>query len=130
MAHSSSKFMYYSRRLTILQTNIDHAPVDGLKHLRTVNCRNRKRIKMDKLTDRPAGKRTNKPTDERMTEERERERERGGEGRERERGGERGGERQKVKRIGIVSKESRLWVFHNTRIIQLHVFSFHLNILI
>lgn len=64
--------MYYSRRLTILQTNIDHAPVDGLKHLRTVNCRNRKRIKMDKLTDRPAGKRTNKPTDERMTEERER----------------------------------------------------------
>lgn len=69
MAHSSSKFMYYSRRLTILQTNIDHAPVDGLKHLRNVNCRNRKRIKMDKLTDRPAGKRTNKPTDERMTEE-------------------------------------------------------------
>ena len=56
--------MYYPRRLTILQTNIDHAPVDGLKHLRTVNCRNRKRIKMDKLTDRPAGKRTNKPTDE------------------------------------------------------------------
>ena len=56
--------MYYSHRLTILQTNIDHAPVDGLKHLRTVNCRNRKRIKMDKLTDRPAGKRTNKPTDE------------------------------------------------------------------
>ena len=91
MAHSSSKFMYYSRRLTILQTNIDHAPV-GLKHLRTVNCRNRKRIKVDKLTDRPAGKRTNKPTDERMTEERERERERGG-GRERERGRERGGER-------------------------------------
>ena len=126
MAHSSSKFMYYSRRLTTLQTNIDHAPVDGLKHLRTVNCRNRKRIKMDKLTDRPAGKRTNKPTDERMTEERERER--GGEGRERERGGERGGERQKVKRTGIVSKESRLWFFHNTR--KLHVFSFHLNILI
>ena len=91
MAHSSSKFMHYSRRLTILQTNIDHAPVDGLKHLRTVNCRNRKRIKMDKLTDRPAGKRTNKPTDERMTEEREREREGGGEGkreRERERGRE------------------------------------------
>ena len=83
---------------------------------------------MDKLTDRPAGKRTNKPTDERMTVERERERERGGEGRERERGGERGGERQKVKRIGIVSKESRLWFFHNTR--KLHVFSFHLNILI
>ena len=86
MAHSSSKFMYYSRRLTILQTNIDHAPVDGLKHLRTVNCRNRKRIKMDKLTDRPAGKRTNKPTDEQMTEERERERG-GGEGK-RERGRE------------------------------------------
>ena len=127
MAHSSSKFMYYSRRLTILQTNIDHAPVDGLKHLRTVNCRNRKRIKMEKLTDRPAGKRTNKPTDERMTVERERERG-GGEGRERERGGERGGERQKVKRIGIVSKESRLWFFHNTR--KLHVFPFHLNILI
>ena len=80
---------------------------------------------MDKLTDRPAGKRTNKPTDERMTEERERG---GGGGRERERGGERGGERQKVKRIGIVSKESRLWFFHNTR--KLHVFSFHLNILI
>ena len=85
---------------------------------------------MDKLTDRPAGKQTNKPTDERMTEERERERERegGGEGRERERGGEREGERQKVKRIGIVSKESRLWFFHNTR--KLHVFPFHLNILI
>ena len=82
---------------------------------------------MDKLTDRPAGKRTNKPTDERMTVERERERG-GGEGRERERGGERGGERQKVKRIGIVSKESRLWFFHNTR--KLHVFPFHLNILI
>lgn len=113
--------MYYSRRLTILRTNIDHAPVDGLKHLRTVNCRNRKRIKIDKLTDRPAGKRTNKPTDERMTEERERG---GGGGSERERGGE----RQKVKRIGIVSKESRLWFFHNTR--KLHVFSFHLNILI
>lgn len=112
--------MYYSRRLTILRTNIDHAPVDGLKHLRTVNCRNRKRIKMDKLTDRPAGKRTNKPTDERMTEERER----GGGGSERERGGE----RQKVKRIRIISKESRLWFFHNTR--KLHVFSFHLNILI
>ena len=122
MAHSSSKFMYYSRRLTILQTNIDHAPVDGLKHLRTVNCRNRKRIKMDKLTDRPAGKRTNKPTDERMTEEREREREGGGGEGKRERG------REKVKRIGIVSKESRLWFFHNTR--KLHVFSFHLNILI
>ena len=119
MAHSPSKFMYYSRRLTILRTNIDHAPVDGLKHLRTVNCRNRKRIKMDKLTDRPAGKRTNKPTDERMTEEREREREREGEG---------GRERERVKRIRIVSKESRLWFFHNTR--KLHVFSFHLNILI
>lgn len=77
--------MYYSRRLTILRTNIDHAPVDGLKHLRTVNCRNRKRIKMDKLTDRPAGKRTNKPTDERMTEERER----GGGGGVKEREGER-----------------------------------------
>ena len=74
---------------------------------------------MDKLTDRPAGKRTNKPTDERMTEERER-----GGGGERERGGE----RQKVKRIRIISKESRLWFFHNTR--KLHVFSFHLNILI
>ena len=89
MAHSSSKFMYYSRRLTILQTNIDHAPVDGLKHLRTVNCRNRKRIKMDKLTDGPAGKRTNKPTDERMTEEREREGRGGGKEREGEREGER-----------------------------------------
>ena len=106
MAHSSSKFMYYSRRLTILQTNIDHAPVDGLKHLRTVNCRNRKRIKMDKLTDRPAGKRTNKPTDERMTEEREREKG-GGEGkREREREGGREIESQKnwncIKRIAPV----------------------------
>ena len=93
MAHSSSKFMYYSLRLTILQTNIDHAPVDGLKHLRTVNCRNRKRIKMDKLTDRPAGKRTNKPTDERMTEERERERGGGGGEGKREGGRERGRER-------------------------------------
>ena len=96
MAHSSSKFMYYSRRLTILQTNIDHAPVDGLKHLRTVNCRNRKRIKMDKLTDRPAGKQTNKPTDERMTEER-----------ERERGGGRGGKERKGEREGERDRKSK-----------------------
>ena len=102
MAHSSSKFMYYSRRLTILQTNIDHALVDGLKHLRTVNCRNRKRIKMDKLTDRPAGKRTNKPTDERMTEERER----GGGGGEgkRERGIETGRDTESQKNWNCIKR--------------------------
>ena len=104
MAHSSSKFMYYSRRLTILQTNIDHAPVDGLKHLRTVNCRNRKRIKMDKLTDRPAGKRTNKPTDERMTEERQRERGGGGGEGKRERGREKGRETESQKNWNCIKR--------------------------
>ena len=59
---------------------------------------------MDKLTDRPAGKRTNKPTDERMTVEREREREGGGRG-GKEREGEREGERdRKSKELELYQK--------------------------
>ena len=60
---------------------------------------------MDKLTDRPAGKRTNKPTDERMTEERERERERGGGGEgKRERGRERGRETESQKNWNCIKR--------------------------
>ena len=60
---------------------------------------------MDKLTDRPAGKRTNKPTDERMTVERERERERGGGGEgKRERGRERGRETESQKNWNCIKR--------------------------
>ena len=59
---------------------------------------------MDKLTDRPAGKRTNKPTDERMTVEREREREGGGGEGKRERGRERGRETESQKNWNCIKR--------------------------
>ena len=60
---------------------------------------------MDKLTDRPAGKRTNKPTDERMTVERERERGGGGGGEgKRERGRERGRETESQKNWNCIKR--------------------------
>ena len=59
---------------------------------------------MDKLTDRPAGKRTNKPTDERMTVERERERGGGGGEGKRERGRERGRETESQKNWNCIKR--------------------------
>lgn len=59
---------------------------------------------MDKLTDRPAGKRTNKPTDERMTEERQRERGGGGGEGKRERGREKGRETESQKNWNCIKR--------------------------